>query len=314
MQVQLRCDAHELLAIAAGQIGHRGHRPFTPQQMVGKRRDVAHVDARAHHAPALARGRQRGRHQCAHRREQDGRIQRLGRHVGAGAGPGRAEFQREALAFLVAGTREGEHPPAFQACHLRQQVGGGAEAVQAEPAALAGRATGAVADQPGAQQRGGLRIGVAVGNGKAEARIGQCVLGIAAIHGVAGEQRLLAQVLQAAAAVVALPAGAGQPGDADAIADPEFPHAGTDGHHAAHHLMAGDHGMRRGRQLAIHHVQVGAAHAAGGHTHQQRCAFHRRQRDIIQLQGPAGSVQPHGLHRAGKIHPGLLPCGRYGLL
>ena len=55
---------------------------------------------------------------------------------------------------------------------------------------VAGHAQRAVADQPGAQQRRGLGVAVAVGQRKAVARVGDGVLGVAAVDLVAGEARV----------------------------------------------------------------------------------------------------------------------------
>ena len=74
----------------------------------------------------------------------------------------------------------------------------------------------AMADQPGAEQRRGLPIGVAVGEGEAEARVGDGVLREAAVDVAAGEARALAQVLAPGAAERALAARPAQPRHADA--------------------------------------------------------------------------------------------------
>ena len=62
--------------------------------------------------------------------------------------------------------REGVHLPALVSCDLSDDVGGGAEAVDPEPLALAGHAQRAIADQPGAQQRRRLVVGVVPWIGK----------------------------------------------------------------------------------------------------------------------------------------------------
>src|SRR5262245_39478864 len=68
----------------------------------GKARNVAHVNAGADHAAALAHGLQGGRDQRAHRREDDRAIKRLGRTIAGGAGPDGAELPREILARDIA--------------------------------------------------------------------------------------------------------------------------------------------------------------------------------------------------------------------
>ena len=54
------------------------------------------------------------------------------RHFVRAARPDRAERAREILRRRIALAGEGEHPPALPDRHLRQDVGGGAEAVEAE--------------------------------------------------------------------------------------------------------------------------------------------------------------------------------------
>jgi hypothetical protein len=143
---------------------------------------------------------------------------------------------------------------------LGEDVGGGAKAVQAEAPRAAGHPQRAVADQPGAQQRRGLRVGVAGWDLEAEALVGERVLGHAAVDVAAGEARQRAEVLAAGAAVGALAAGPPQPGDADAAA------IGLDG---GDDLVAEDPRRRGDPDLAVEQVQVGAAHPTGLHLQQQ---------------------------------------------
>src|SRR3974390_299450 len=46
-------DLQEIDAVLAREIGHRDQLPFSPEQMIGKARDIAHVNARADHTAAL---------------------------------------------------------------------------------------------------------------------------------------------------------------------------------------------------------------------------------------------------------------------
>lgn len=46
---------------------------------------------------------------------------------------------------------------------LADDVGGGTESVEAEPGGVAGRAQGSTADQPGAEQRRRLQVGIVPG-------------------------------------------------------------------------------------------------------------------------------------------------------
>ena len=49
-----RSEREELLAVAAGQVRDRAHDALAPEQLVGERRDVAHVDPGADHGATLA--------------------------------------------------------------------------------------------------------------------------------------------------------------------------------------------------------------------------------------------------------------------
>jgi len=77
-------------------------------------------------------------------------------------------------------------------------MGRRAKAVQADAARLRpGRRIGAPANQPRAQQRRCLQIAVALGQRKHMARIGQRMLGIAALDLPAGEAGVRTEVLAA---------------------------------------------------------------------------------------------------------------------
>ena len=108
-------------------------------------------------------------------REQDRRVERLGRRVVGGARPLRAELAREALRVGVARPREGEHAPALVARDLDRDVRRRAEAVEAERRGVARHAQAAVADQPRAQERRRGDVVERVREREAEARVGHRV-------------------------------------------------------------------------------------------------------------------------------------------
>ena len=58
-------DFEEIQPILTRQIGDRYQLPLLPEQVVGKARDIAHVNSRTYHPGALAYRAQRGRHQRA---------------------------------------------------------------------------------------------------------------------------------------------------------------------------------------------------------------------------------------------------------
>src|SRR5690554_8119864 len=119
-------------------------------------------------------------------------------------------------------------------------MGGGAEAVDAEPPRrlAAGQAPGAIADQPGAEQRR-ARLGVVTLHGEGVAGVGHAILRIAAVPGVAGELGPLAEVLLAATARRALATGPTQPGHAEALTGRHSRHALPQGGDLADDLVAG---------------------------------------------------------------------------
>ena len=82
-----------------------------------------------------------------------------------------------------------------------------AETINAQRAAAGdtGNAQAAETDNPGTQQRRGLKIAKAFGKGVDEVFMRDGVFGIAAIDGVAGKLRRVAKVFAAAAAVQTSP-------------------------------------------------------------------------------------------------------------
>src|SRR5262249_53406350 len=126
-----------------------------------------------------------------------------------------------------------------------------------------GQAQGAVADQAGAEEGGGLEVGVARGEREAEARVGHRPLGVAAVDLVAGEARPVAEVLAAGAAVAADAAGPPEPGDPPPLADAEGFDALAQGVNRAHDLVAQDERQLGPVELAVHDVEIGPADGAG---------------------------------------------------
>ena len=181
------------------QVGDRHDLPLFPEQPVRKARDVAHVDAGADHAAALAHRLQRRRHQRADRRKDDGGVERLRRRFVGAAGPvaHRGCRAKAGRRRRRARTKADTSRPC-QRRHLGDDVGGGAEAVEAEPPAVAGDPR-ASASRSG-RRRAAARVATsspASASAKAIARIGHRMGGVAAVAGVAGEQRPVAEVLAA---------------------------------------------------------------------------------------------------------------------
>ena len=213
------------------------------------------------------------------------------------AGPVAAELPREILGGAVAGPGEGVDAAALGARHLGDDVRGGAEAVDAERLGRAGHHQAAVPDQPGAEQRRRLGVGVGVGQREGVPGVGAGVLGIAAVAGVAGEARRVAEILPPAPAVRAASAGVAEPGDADALPDRQPLGLGPERDDPPDDLMPGDDAVRHPRQLAVDDVQVGPADAAGGDPHHDllRSRLGHRPLDRLEPIAPGGQRhRPHG--------------------
>jgi hypothetical protein len=136
-----------------------------------------------------------------------------------------------------------------------------------EPLAVAGHAITAPADQSGAEPGRDFGVVARFAQRKAIARVGYRVRGVAAVAGIAGEHRRIAQVLGAAAAIRANTASCAQPGHADALANGKSAHAQSDCRNAADDLVARHDGQFGVFELAVDHVQIGAADPAGRDRH-----------------------------------------------
>ena len=142
---------------------------------------------------------------------------------------------------------------------LRDDVHGGAEAVETEPLAVARQAQRPISNQPRAEERSRVKVGVAIGQGKAKALVGNRILGVAAVEVVAGELRAVAKILLAGPAIATLSVGPAEPGD------PDSPVLTDD---RADDLMTENERQLRLRQLPVDDVQIGAADPAHVHLHE----------------------------------------------
>ena len=215
------------------------------------------------------------------------------------AGPHGAQRQSETLGFGIPTPGERVHLAALVARDLGHDVGRGAEAVDAEPSRIARHAQRAVPDEPGAQERRGLDVGNAGREGEAKARIGQGVLGVAAVLPVARESGRVAEVLGAPLAIATGPAGGPEPRHPHAIAQSEPGHQRPEGRDVTDDLMSQDERQLGIGQLPARHVQIGAAHPAGPDAHQDLTGSRLGERDVREGQRRAGGAEDHGAHRLG---------------
>jgi hypothetical protein len=98
---------------------------------------------------------------------------------------------------------------------------------------------------------------------KAKPAVGDDVIGVATVNGVPVELRCVAQVFLVGATVPAYAAGRPEPRYSNAIprcnSGYTFPHAD----YGAYDLVPRNDRRPRMRQLAVDHMEIGAAHAAG---------------------------------------------------
>ena len=234
----------------------------------------------------------------------------FGRQLLGRTGPAGAELAREPLRRRIARAREGVHLLVVIDGELGDDVRGGAEAVDAEPAHIADELPRAVSDEPGTHQRSRLRVGVLRGNGERVGGVGGDVFGITAVERVAGETGPIAQVLLAAAAELATPARGAEPGYADTVADLEAGNVRADGHDAPDDLVAWNDVRLWIGEFAIDYVQIGAADGAGRDAQQDVVARGRRHRALDLSERFARAVKGHGRHAAGERLQRQLPWSR----
>ena len=89
--------AREVLAVGPREVRDRAQHALAPEQLVRERGDVAHVDAAADHAAALADRSQRRRHELARRGEDERGVELLRRRAESVARPLGAELEGERL-------------------------------------------------------------------------------------------------------------------------------------------------------------------------------------------------------------------------
>src|SRR5438874_11663289 len=171
-----------------------------------ERRDIAHVNSGGNYHSAFLEVTQRLRHERANRREDDGSVEGFRRHFVGTAGPGCTKPLREFLRFGIARTGESENLASFKPRDLTNDMGSGAESVQAEPFWVAAFAQRAKADQPGAQQRRGCDVFESVGNGKTKARVGHNKFSVTAVNVVAGKTGTVAKIFATGPAELAFTA------------------------------------------------------------------------------------------------------------
>ena len=163
---------------------------FLPKQAIRESRDIAHVNASAHDDPAWSDAREGLGNQVARRREDHCSIERRrGRGVRRPS-PRHADVTGEPHGHVVARRDEGVDLPPITPGDLGDDVGGRAESIETQTLPASRHAIRSIADETRAEQWGGVDIIVGVWERHRKLRIGNRVLCVAPIEGVAGEPRL----------------------------------------------------------------------------------------------------------------------------
>jgi hypothetical protein len=144
---------------------------------------------------------------------------------------------------------------------LEDQMGGGAEAVEAEALSFlrAAEAVGAVSDDAGTKQRGGVFVGEGGGERVREVFANHTIFGVASVDVVASELSMLAEIFRVALTVGTGTVGRVEPGDAYAVAAFQLADVGTDDVDCADDLVAGDERESGEREITFHGVEIGVA-------------------------------------------------------
>ena len=179
---------------------------------------------------------------------------------------------------------------------------GRTEAVDAEMLALACHYQGTPPNQTGAKQRCDRDVIAFVTKRKAIAGIRDKVRRKAAVTRVAGEQRTVAKVLPAAPAIAAFAASVSEPGNPDALSDPERGYTLAERFDPADHLVAGNDGVVYVRQFAVDDMQIGPADATSIDPDPHIAGAGCRILPFLQLKRRAGRRQNHGLHCVAVLH------------
>ena len=175
-----------------------------------------------------------------------------------------------------------------------------AEAVEAEALGIARHRERAITDEPGAEQGCSLGVAPVAAHGQAVALVGDAVVAIATVTRVAGEERVGAQVLPPAPAIAAGAAGPAEPGDADALTLAESLDARAQGRNSAHDLVP-RHDRKPGLgEVAVHHVEIGAANTADRDPDQNFAGAGLGNRPLLQGKRSAVAAINHGPH-AGRV-------------
>src|SRR5207248_6770479 len=159
--------------------------------------------------------------------------------------------------------------------------------------------------EPGAQERRGLGVGVAVGERKAVALVGDGHPGVATVDLVTREARTVAEVLAARPAMLAGAARPAQPRNSDPRS---FRESRASGFYDPNDFVAEHERQLRIRQLAVQDMQICPAHAAGADAQEHLPGLWNGIRQLAPLQWTSRLDQHHRSHAA---TPPAYACARW---
>ena len=119
---------------------------------------------------------------------------------------------------------------------------------------------------------------------------------VTAVAGVAGELRPVAEIFHAVATISADTAGMAEPGDTDAVADPERRDVAADQFDAANDFVARHDWVSDVGEFGIDNVEVGPANPAGTDFHPNLFVARDWILAFPHLKWRAWSRQQHGMH------------------
>jgi len=159
-----------------------------------------------------------------------------------------------------------------------RQMRGCAKSEQSNPVARlnAGYSQTAKANDAGAEKRRGVQVVQFRGQFKNKVAARRGILRIAAIDGVSGEDRRIAEIFESTAAVRAISIDPANPGNTHARTERQLGRSAL--HNVPDDLVARNERVLARRQFAFHDVQIRTADAASAHPKQNltRCGLRLR--------------------------------------
>lgn len=107
------------------------------------------------------------------------------------------------------------------------------------------------------------------------------ILGVATIHGISGENRLVAEILHAVMAVPAIAIDAAHPGNADARSHWQLLGRAFD--YFSHDLMAGNKARSKPREVSFDDMKVSPTHSASDDPQQHMSHLELWTRNVFDM-------------------------------